>query len=159
MVDTKNMKEFFTSTKFLVILGLSMIFLGIGFYIYNYHIAPKLNPNYVPNDEFHQNITKENNYAEIFLFSASWCPYSKKVLPIWNGLKEEYKNTPVNDYILKFVNLDVDKDSEDFKSYEEETKKKIDGFPTIIIKKNNQIIEFEAQPTKSNLNEFINSVL
>ena len=37
--------------------------------------------------------------------------------------------------------------------------KKIEGYPTIILVKENEVIEFEAEPTYENLNEFIRTTL
>ena len=36
---------------------------------------------------------------------------------------------------------------------------KIEGYPTIKLLKDNQIIEFDAKPTKDNLEQFLNTAL
>jgi len=41
--------ELLYSKKFLIILAIVAIFLGIAFYVYSTFIAPKLNPDFVPN--------------------------------------------------------------------------------------------------------------
>jgi hypothetical protein len=38
-------------------------------------------------------------------------------------------------------------------------KKKIDGYPTIILIKQNEVIEFDAEPNKENLTAFIEKTL
>ena len=159
MID--KIKNVITNTNFLVILGLSTLFLCVAFFIYNTYIAPKINPDYVPNDEFNSNNKNKNqkNYATVYLFSAKWCPYSKKLLPIWNKIAEKLSSTTINDYILNFVNIDGDKDKEELEKYETETGKKIEGFPTIMLMKDDQIIEFDAKPDENTLTEFINTVL
>ena len=43
--------------------------------------------------------------------------------------------------------------------FENQYKKKIDGFPTIMIVKDDQVVDYEAEVNSDNLNEFINSVL
>ena len=40
--------------KFILIIFIAVIFLGVAFYIYNTYVAPKLNPDFVPNREFTQ---------------------------------------------------------------------------------------------------------
>jgi thiol-disulfide isomerase/thioredoxin len=154
-----KIKNVISNTNFLFILGLSLIFLGLAFYVYNSYIAPKINPDYVPNDEFNSTNKKKTNYATIYLFSTDWCPYSKKVKPIWEKLKNELEKTNINDYFLNFVNIDGDKNKEELTKFETDTSKKIEGYPSIFIIKDNQIVEFEAKPDESTLKEFIHSVL
>ena len=36
---------------------------------------------------------------------------------------------------------------------------KIEGYPTIKLLKDGQVIEFDAKPTRANLNQFLNTVL
>ena len=38
-------------------------------------------------------------------------------------------------------------------------KYKIEGFPTIKLLKDGQVIEFDAKPTKENLTQFLNTAL
>lgn len=152
-------KNYFSNTNFLFILGLSVLFLVVAFYVYNSYIAPKINPDYVPNDEFNQTERGKTKYATLYLFSAKWCPYSKKLKPTWEKLQSELEKSNINDYILNFVEIDGDKDKKQLTEFETETKKKIEGFPTIFLIKDDQIIEFEAKPDEKTLKEFINSVL
>ena len=127
--------------------------------LYNTYVAPKINPDYVPNDEFNSTSKNKSKYATLYLFSTNWCPYSKKVKPVWNKLKSTLEKTNINDYILNFINIDGDKDKDELTKFETDTKKKIEGYPTIILMKDNQIIEFEAKPDENTLTEFIHSVL
>ena len=75
----------FSSKKFLIIIVLISLFLGAAFYVYNNYIAPRLNPKFVSNREFTQQETVNN--TELYFMFAEWCPYSKKVMPIWDKLK------------------------------------------------------------------------
>ena len=40
-----------------------------------------------------------------------------------------------------------------------DSRKKIDGYPTIILIKENEVIEFDANPTRENLEEFLQRTL
>lgn len=158
MQDTlNNIKSRFSTKKFIIIFLLISLFLGAAFYVYNKYVAPKLNPNFVANREFTQNQPMET--AEIYLIYATWCPYSKKVLPIWEELKEKYDRKVVNKYSVVFKNYDGDKNEKEIDEVSKKFKKKIDGYPTIILVKENEVIEFDANPTKENLTEFIQRTL
>lgn len=147
----------FSSKKFLIIIILISLFLGAAFYVYNNYVAPRLNPKFVSNREF----TKEEavNNTELYFIFADWCPYSKKVMPIWDNLKEKYDRKKVNDYAVIFKELDGDKNESEIDDFSKRFNKKIEGYPTIILIKQNEVIEFDADPTKENLTAFIEKTL
>tara|TARA_X000000368_G_scaffold387548_1_gene348361 strand:+ start:232 stop:696 length:465 start_codon:yes stop_codon:yes gene_type:complete len=147
----------FSSKKFLIIIVLISLFLGAAFYVYNNYIAPRLNPKFVSNREFTQQEIVNN--TELYFMFAEWCPYSKKVMPIWDKLKEKYNRKKVNDYVVIFKELDGDKNEKDVDDFSKRFNKKIDGFPTIILIKQNEVIEFDAEPTEENLTAFIEKTL
>ena len=45
-----------------------------------------------------------NKRAEFYLFYTDWCPYSKKVLPIWDKIQARF-NGEVNEsgYVLDYI--------------------------------------------------------
>lgn len=147
----------FSSKKFLIIIILISLFLGAAFYVYSNYIAPRLNPKFVSNREFTQQETIDN--AELYFMFAEWCPYSKKVMPIWDSLKEKYNRKKVNNYTVVFKELDGDKNEKEIDDFSKRFNKKIDGYPTIILIKQNEVIEFDADPTKENLTAFIEKTL
>ena len=147
----------FSSKKFLIIIILISLFLGAAFYVYNNYIAPRLNPKFVSNREFTQQETVNN--TELYFMFAEWCPYSKKVMPIWNKLKEKYNRKKVNNYAVIFKELDGDKNEKEIDEISKRFNKKIDGYPTIILIKQNEVIEFDAEPTEENLTAFIEKTL
>ena len=60
--------------KFIIILVVTAIFIGVAFWVYTTYVAPSIDPEYVPNREF---TDKTSSNAELFMFSVDWCPYSK----------------------------------------------------------------------------------
>jgi len=68
-------------------------------------------------------------------------------------------NKKINKHTLLFKEIDGEKDSAKMADFEDEYKKKIDGFPTIMLVKENQVVDYEAEVNRENLNEFISSVL
>ena len=153
----ESIKYMFSSKKFLIIIVLISLFLGAAFYVYNNYIAPRLNPTFVSNREFTQQETVNN--TELYFMFAEWCPYSKKVMPIWDKLKEKYNKKKVNNYSVIFKELDGDKNEKEIDEFSKRFNKKIDGYPTIILIKQNEVIEFDADPTKENLTAFIEKTL
>ena len=110
-----SIEENFSSKKFVIIIILISLFLGAAFYVYNTYIAPRLNPKFVSNREFTQQETIDN--TELYFIFADWCPYSKKVIPIWNSLKEKYNRKKVNKFAVIFTELDGDKNEKEIYTY------------------------------------------
>tara|TARA_Y100000591_G_C21737901_1_gene647689 strand:- start:364 stop:840 length:477 start_codon:yes stop_codon:yes gene_type:complete len=142
-----------------IILLVSGLFIATAIYIFIYYIKPQIDKSYYTNDEFNDQDTKNKYFADIYLFSAKWCPHSKKIMKIWKVLKEKYNNQKINSYNIVFKEIEEKKNKDELDKFEEDYNKEIDGFPTIILIKDNQLIEFEAKATKDNLEEFLHSIL
>jgi len=166
------------SPSFLLYVGVVILFLGIGYYVYNYYILPRMSPSWVANNEFLKGGEERNEpggdpdvqpgqppgLASLYLFHADWCPYSKKIFPIWNSVKDKMEQNVYNGYRLQFVEIDGDKQPQDLNFFEVEylknaDKKKIDGYPSIYLVKGDSVTEFDAEPSAETLTEFVNSVL
>ena len=160
-MDIKStVKNMFSSKKFFIIIALLCLFIGAAFYVYNTYVAPKLNPTFVSNREFtNENTPESNGTAEFYFIYAKWCPHSKKVMPIWEELKDKYDGKVVNKFPVIFKELDGDKQEKEIDEFSRNFNKKIEGYPTIIIVKENEVIEFDANPTHEHLEEFLNTTL
>lgn len=148
--------------KAMGILAITAVFIGIAIYYYNTTLANKIKPNYIANNEFKSDdFVEETRSAKLYFFTVNWCPYCKKTLPIWNELKNEYNKQEINKHVVLFeeVNGDDDKKISEFENTFLSGKSKIDSFPTIYLVKGNQVIEFEATPTKETMEEFLHTVL
>ncbi len=160
---TQGGSQLFSSSKFWIITGLAVLFIGVAFYIYQNYILPRLEPTYVTNAELDDNQRGTDGigepYAEIYFFHTEWCPYSQEAMPIWKGLKEKLNNTKINKHTLLFKEIDGEKNQSKITEFEQEYKKKIEGFPTIMLIKDKQVVDYEAEVNGDNLTEFINSVL
>ena len=119
--------------------------------------------------------------ATIYLFWACWCPNSnkesmtgKKLHDTWDLLEKEYidkKWSPSNKYSLDFKK--VSEKNVNFDKFQKIVVKsgEIEGFPSIYLVREekitnegghameNIVYEFDANPTTSNLKEFISHVL
>ena len=176
--------ENFKSPSFLMYIAIVALFVGIGYLIYVNYIAPRISPSWIANDEYDQKDPDDSagsdspaddpsesgggsaskGQAQLYLFHTKWCPYCKKLWPIWDNVKTQLDRKIFNGFQLSFVEIDGDKQEADLNYFEAEflkdaEKKKVDGFPSIYLIKENQVYEFEAQPTEDNLKEFVKSVL
>ena len=148
--------------KFIIIIVLIAIFIGAAIFVYNKYVAPKINPKFVENREFTNHGITEND-ATLYFIYATWCPHSKKVIKHWETLKNKYDykviKRPVKKFAVTFVEYDGDKQEKEIEEFTKIYNKKIDGYPTIILVRDNEVIEFEAEPTLENLNSFIKATL
>ena len=153
-----NVKGMLFNKKVIIILVVAAIFIGVAFWVYTTYIAPSIDPQYVPNREF---TDETSNSANLYMFSVDWCPYSKKAKPIWKKLTSKYNGTDINGVNLTIKEIDGDKQATELESFE--TKyldgKKIDGYPSIYMVKDDKVHEYDAKPNLETLTEFIQSVL
>jgi len=61
------------------------LFILIAYLIYRYFILPKINPDYVVNNEYDTENTDDVKKAKISFFYADWCPHCKKAMPEWDS--------------------------------------------------------------------------
>ena len=154
-----------SSSKFWMILVAILLFLFVALFVYNKYVSGVLSSNYIANNEFPSEMTEgENNdgegtsednvpEVEIIIFTVDWCPHSKKALPIWEELKEKYNGNRFNGYKLTFVEVNGEENPSMADKY------KVEGYPTIKMLKDNQVIEYDAKPSVAHLTEFLNSTL
>jgi thiol-disulfide isomerase/thioredoxin len=144
----------FYNKNFLIILGLVVIFIILAIYIYREYVIPRMNPSYVANKEFinqsQQDGTKE--VADLYLFYTTWCPHCKTTKPIWEKLKQQVGDG-VNGVKINFIEVDCDKDTDTASKF------KVEGYPTIKMVRDNQVIEYDAKPDLDTLTQFLNTSL
>ena len=98
-----------------------------------------------------------NKQAELMLFYVDWCPHCKTAKPEWEEIKAKYDGKTINGYTVIFNEVNCTEETPEIE--EMMNKYKIEGYPTIKLLKDGQIIEFDAKPTKDTLDKFLNSVL
>ena len=79
-----------------------------------------------------------------------------KAKPSWN----EWNGKNIKKYRINFHKIDGDNNKE-IKDFEEKYLKdeKIESYPTIYLIKDNQVIEFDANPEIEKFTNFLNSVI
>ena len=157
------------------ILFASAVFISIVYYVYYYYIKTSFSNSYTDNRELidPNEEGSEDKIATLYLFKTEWCPHCKKILQkkdtekdLDNGTWMKVKINPdlqvINDYNINFVEIDGD-DEKSMTAWEykylEKQGKSIDGFPSIYLVKDDQVIEFDANPTPESLEKFLNTVI
>ena len=151
----EQIKNMVFNKNFLMILGLVVLFIALAIYIYKEYVAPRMNPSYVANKEFvsEQDGGGDTDVADLYLFYTTWCPHCKTTKPIWQKLKDQVGDAGVNGVKINFIEIDCDKDKDTANKF------KVEGYPTIKMVHNNQIIEYDAKPNLETLNQFLNTSL
>lgn len=145
-----------TNTRFWMILLVIIFFLIVAGYVYNKYVTPMVDKQFIANNEFHNDDDEPSGNVpevELIMFTVEWCPHSKKAIPIWNQLKEEYGGKTYNGYKIIFQQFDGEENPDLADKY------KVEGYPTIKLLKGNQVIEYDAKPSLEHLKEFLNSTL
>ena len=140
------------SWKTITIIVIIVILMMIASY---YVLKPLLTPTFRQSGSMEGFEAKKE--AEIMMFSTDWCPHCKASKPEWDQVKAEFNGKNVNGYKVLFT--DVNCTTETPETEKLMTQYKVEGYPTIKLLKDGQIIEFDAKPTKDNLTKFLNTVL
>jgi thiol-disulfide isomerase/thioredoxin len=144
------------NTTTIIVIVSVILFSIIALFYYYYYIAPKMNAKYHPNSELP--ISSGNgNIAELLFFYADWCPHCKTAKPIWNNLKSEYQDKTINGYKVIFTDINCSEETAEVDKMMNQYD--IEGYPTIKLLKDGQIIEYDAKPSKETLIQFLNTVL
>ena len=141
-----------SNPKIIVILIVTALFIIAAIHVYRKFVVPRMNPTYVANKEF---IAPSDDVktADLYFFYTDWCPHCKKAKPEWFAFKESIKGGSVKGYKINFFEIDCEKDKDLANKY------KVEGYPTIKLVVGNQIIEYDAKPSKDTLTEFLQASL
>lgn len=145
------------STSAIVMVVVVLLFGFVSSFYYFYYISPKMKAAYQPNSEQVPLGTSQSSTAEILFFFADWCPHCKAAKPIWNELKSEYANKTINGYTITFTEIDCSTETAEVDKMMNQYN--VEGYPTIKLLKDGQIIEYDAKPSKATLTQFLNTVL
>ena len=158
----KKAYDIMTNRQVIMILGISIIFIGVIFWVYGNYIAPKINPDYDANNEYIYDKKAEDNvnkYVTITMFKTAWCPHCKAALDAsGGGWALASRALPrSNGYHINWEIIDGEKDEKKMKSFEKIYNVEIDGYPSIFLVKDNNIIEFNSQITPSNQENLVST--
>jgi thiol-disulfide isomerase/thioredoxin len=150
----QRISEFMT-WKTIAIIVVILILSIIGYYTYTQFVDSQT--SFKANRENFSKDKNSNKTATLMLFYVDWCPHCKTAKPEWESLKSEYDGKMINGYTISFVEHNCTTESDEVSDLMD--KYSIEGYPTIKLVKDNQIIEYDAKPTKSTMEQFLNTVL
>lgn len=147
------------SWKVIVCILIGLIIVGIVVY---YFLQPGQKNLYKPSqastsleEGFASNDGSKS--AELILFYVDWCPHCKTAKPEWETTKSTFDGKKINGYKVVFTDVNCTNETKEIEKMV--TNYKIEGYPTIKLIKDGQVIDFDAKPTQSSLTHFINSAI
>jgi len=144
------------STITIAVLAVILFSLLAGYYYY-YYVYSKTSAQYQSNNEHNTHDLSNGKDAELLFFFADWCPHCKVAKPIWNDLKAEYENKTINGYRIIFTEINCSEETAEVDKMMNQYN--VEGYPTIKLLKDGQVIEYDAKPSKDTLTQFLNTVL
>lgn len=143
------------SSKTILIVCAVILFSIVAIVSFYYYVVPSMNTKYQPNSE--NAAVAPTNSAELLFFFADWCPHCKAAKPIWNDLKAQYENKTIKGYAIVFTEIDCSEETPE--SEKMINQYSVEGYPTIKLIKDGQVIEYDAKPSTETLTKFLNTVL
>jgi len=140
----------------IIIFIILLVFIFVGFMAYKQYAGNSTN-FYANRENIPNGQAPTNNTATLMMFYVDWCPHCKTAKPEWDALKTEYETKTVNGYKIVFEEHNCTVEGPEVEQLMD--KYKIEGYPTIKLIKDNQVIEYDAKPTKSTMEQFLNTVL
>lgn len=145
----------FMNWKVAAIIIIGLLLIVFAYYTYKQYADGKTsfhaNRENIPTDQ------NSNKTATLMLFYVDWCPHCKTAKPEWESLKSDYDGKSINGYTVNFI--EYNRTNESAETSQLMDKYNIEGYPTIKLIKDNQVIEYDAKPTKSTMEQFLNTVL
>jgi len=151
---SQRIRETLNWKTLLILLGVFLL-VFIAYKTYSQYASNKT--AFTANRENVPKGTNSNNNATLMLFYVDWCPHCKTAKPEWEALKSEYEGKQINGYTISFVEYNCTEETAEISQLMD--KYNIEGYPTIKLIKDNQVIEYDAKPTKSTMEQFLNTVL
>jgi thiol-disulfide isomerase/thioredoxin len=95
----------------------------------------------------------DDKVAQLFLFKVDWCPHCKKAKPVFDEVEKQLNGSPIKGYTVTFKTIDCEAEPDMADKF------KIEGYPTVKLVKDGQVIEYDAKPEKDKIMEFLKTVL
>lgn len=127
----------------------------------------KKNNSKIKNDKAIRDIPNapSDGDVEIMFFTVDWCPHCKNAKTPWADFKKGYHNKLINDTFITCKEYNVtEKESTDpqYKDYQvaknAQDKFKVEGYPTVKMRKGDQVIDFDAKITTYALEKFVENM-
>jgi thiol-disulfide isomerase/thioredoxin len=153
---TTLLSDYFNPKKmFFWMLLLVILLIGVAMYVYSTSKSSKSQLTDIPN------ANGRSGEVVVMIFTVDWCPHCKKAKDPWNTFVEGYHNKTFNNYTVKCVeyNLSEVDGVVDEVAKSASAKYKVEGYPTIKMVKDGQVIEFDAKVTTYSLQKFLEDMV
>lgn len=95
----------------------------------------------------------DDSSIQLLMFTVDWCPHCKTAKPEWEKLVSDYEGQLINGRKVEFVNYNCTQETDDIKKLIAQYN--VEGYPTIKLIKDGQVIDFDAKPTEESLVQFL----
>ena len=148
-----NQSNALTRNTMLIIIIVALALAGLAYAYYKFVVLK--DKKFQANREHG---TKDSSKtAELMFFYVDWCPHCKTAKPIWEDLKSDPETKNINGYTVTFTEVNCTTETAEIEKLMDEYK--IEGYPTIKLKRDGQIIEYDAKPSKATLLQFLQAAL
>ena len=146
-----------------IILFSLLILIVSGVFLYKYinsHKSSKI--DYKENTDIYGSSSSSDDKvgpksATLYFFYTTWCPYSLAAIPEWEKIVDKYTHNDINGYSVNLIDVDCTKETVEIENII--NKYNIEGYPTLKLIKDDQIIEFDAKAKFDNIEKFLTTVL
>ena len=147
----------FTSWKTWAAMGVVLAIVAVLYYVFfgKGSVSHLYNPSSSSGQR--EGFDQEGKQAELILFYVDWCPHCKTAKPEWESTKSAFNGKQINGYTVAFTDINCTNETSEIARMM--STYKIEGYPTIKMIKDGQVIDFDAKPTQSSLTQFINSAI
>ena len=144
--------------KLIIMVFVFIILLVTGVFLYKYINSFKApSSKYKENSDIISNSHSGTKSATVYFFYTTWCPYSLAAIPEWEKIVDKYTENNVNGYSINFIDVDCTKETVEIENMI--NKYNIEGYPTIKMIKDDQVIDFDAKAKFENIEKFLVTVL
>ena len=141
-----------------VFIVLFVVVLSVAaYFMFNKQIKAMFSPGYRANSEHVPVTSGGGSPVELIIFTAQWCPICTTAKPEWNQVVAEYQDKTVNGRTVIFTEVDCTTETPDVEKMINQYK--VEGFPTVILLKDGQVINYDAKVTKATLVQFLNTAV
>jgi len=154
----ENFQELLKDKKIIIMVFVFTILLVAGVFLYKYiNSFKESSSKYKENSDIISSSHSGNKSATVYFFYTTWCPYSLAAIPEWEKIVDKYNENSVNGYSINFIDVDCTKETVEIENMI--NKYNIEGYPTIKMIKDDQVVDFDAKAKFENIEKFLVTVL
>lgn len=153
----EKIKTWVLNNKYIAIAAVLVSLTVLFGFLFRNKLQETFKSKYTENsgDDFDGN--SNSNVAELYLFGVDWCPHCKTAKPEWEKISSQYADKKINNYKVIFSDVNCTQETPEVTQLI--NKYDIQGYPTIKLVKNGQVIDYDAKVTADNLLQFLTTTL